>query len=43
MRNLAEDPAYTSVRRDLRDLLLDPVILQDYSRTPSSLFRVSAP
>jgi arylsulfatase A-like enzyme len=36
--NLARDAAHASVRRELRDRLLDLVILQDYPQTPRDLF-----
>ncbi len=36
--NLAGNPAYAAVRQQLRDRLLDAVILQDYPHTPRSLF-----
>ena len=37
-RNLAGDPAHAAVRNELRDRLLDLVILQDYPHTGRDLF-----
>jgi arylsulfatase len=37
-RNLAADPAYTMVRRTLRDRLLELVIMQDFPKTRRELF-----
>jgi len=37
-RNLAGDPAHTAVRRDLRDRLLEQIILQDYPHSPREVF-----
>jgi hypothetical protein len=37
-RNLAGDPAHARVRQELRDLLLDEVVLQDYPHPPRGLF-----
>lgn len=36
--NLAGDPAYGDVRRDLRDRLLEQIILQDYPHSPREVF-----
>ena len=38
--NLAADPAYAGIRRDLRDELLERVILQDYPHPVRNLFAV---
>lgn len=37
-RNLAGDPAYACIRRELRDRLLDLIILQDYPHSPREVF-----
>jgi arylsulfatase A-like enzyme len=37
-KNLAGDPAYASLRREMRDRLLEEVILQDYPHTPRECF-----
>jgi arylsulfatase len=37
-RNLAGDPAQASVRQELRDRLMDLIILQDHPHTPRELF-----
>ena len=36
--NLAGDPGYAAVRRDLRDRLLELIILQDYPHSPREVF-----
>ncbi len=36
--NLAGDPAYANVRREMRDRLLEQVIAQDYPHTPRGLY-----
>ncbi len=37
-RNLAYDPEYAQVRQELRDRLLELIILQDYPHTPRQLY-----
>ena len=37
-KNLAADPAYAAARREMRDHLLESVILQDYPHTPRALY-----
>jgi hypothetical protein len=37
-RNLAGDPGHARVRQELRDLLFDQVVLQDYPHPPRGLF-----
>lgn len=37
-KNLPGDPAYASVRQELRDRLMELIILQDYPHTPRELF-----
>jgi arylsulfatase len=37
-RNLVADPSYSSVRQDLRDQLLELVVMQDYPKTRRELF-----
>jgi hypothetical protein len=39
-RNLAGDPAFATVRRNMRDRLLEHVILQDYPQSPRDLFAI---
>ncbi len=41
--NLVRDPAYGGVRRDLRDRLLELLILQDYPHSPRSRFAFGVP
>ena len=42
-RNLARDPAYEGVRRDLRDRLLELLIDQDYPHSPRGRFAYGVP
>lgn len=37
-RNLAGDPTHQSLRQELRDALLDRILLQDYPPTPRGMF-----
>jgi hypothetical protein len=36
--DLAGDPSFAGVRREMRDMLLDAVILQDHPHPPRGLF-----
>ena len=42
-RNLARDPAYDGTRRDLRDRLLELLIVQDYPHSPRGRFAYGVP
>ena len=42
-RNLARDPAYDGSRRDLRDRLLELLIVQDYPHSPRGRFAYGVP
>ena len=41
-KNLAHDPEYAGIRAEMRDRLLELVVLQDYPHTTRGLFALGA-